>query len=78
MASNQLNLVALNTTPTAAVSNYQRNTGVGATVTATASSVSFNLAAATGAIGGSTLRSSANAVTATAVGNSGVSSISGR
>jgi hypothetical protein len=73
---NRLNLATLGSTPTAAVSSFQGNSSA---VTATASTVTYNMAAlsgtGTGAISGSTLRSTANAITATAVGNSAVSSI---
>lgn len=75
--SNQINLVALNTgTPTAAVANWQSNTGA---VSATASGVQagINGGSNTG-FAGSTLRTVGNAVTATAVGNSAVSTIGGR
>lgn len=75
--SNQINLVALNTgTPTAAVANWQSNTGA---ISATASGVQagINGGNVTG-FAGSTLRTVGNAVTATAVGNSAVSMIGSR
>jgi len=76
-ATNALTLTALNTgapgagAPTAAVGNYQVNSGA---ITATASSVSYGIGV-TGGVGGSTLRTTGNQVTANAVGNSAVSSI---
>ena len=75
--SNQINLVALNTgTPTAAVANWQSNTGA---ISATASGVQVAINGGTNtAFTGSTLRTVGNAVTATAVGNSAVSMIGGR
>lgn len=75
--SNQINLVALNTgTPTAAVANWQSNTGA---ISATASGVQVAInGGANTAFTGSTLRTVGNAVTATAVGNSAVSMIGGR
>ncbi|MEO8013353.1 MAG: S-layer family protein [Polaromonas sp.] len=74
-AVNQLTLNALNTgTPTAAVGSYQSNSGA---VTATVSSVVFG-AGITGGMTGSTARVNGNQITATAVGNSVVSSILAR
>jgi hypothetical protein len=71
-AVNQLTLNALNTgTPTSAVANYQRNSGA---ITAAVTSVTFG-ASITGAMVGSTVRANGNQITATAVGNSVVSSI---
>lgn len=74
-ANNSLTVAALNTgTPTAAVGNYQLNTGA---VTATATTVSFGFTGGTGTIGGSALRTTGNQISATAIGNSAVSSITG-
>lgn len=74
-AVNQLTLNALNTgTPTAAVGSYQSNSGA---VTAAVNGVSFG-AGITGAMTGSTVRTNGNQITATAVGNSVVSSILAR
>lgn len=71
-AVNQLTLNALNTgTPTAAVGSYQSNSGA---VSATVTSVAFG-ASITGAMTGSSVRANGNQITATAVGNSVVSSI---
>jgi hypothetical protein len=71
-AVNQLTLNALNSgTPTAAVGNYQRNSGA---ITASVTSVTFG-AGITGAMSGSTVHANGNQITATAVGNSVVSSI---
>lgn len=57
--------------PTAAVGNYQTNSG---TIVATATGVNYGVGV-TGATTGSTLRAAGNQVTATAVGNSAVSTI---
>jgi hypothetical protein len=57
--------------PTAAVGNYQTNSGA---IVATASGVSYGVGV-TGATNGSTLRAAGNQITATAVGNSAVSTI---
>lgn len=74
-AVNQLTLNALNTgTPAAAVGSYQSNSGA---VTAAVNSVVFG-AGITGAMTGSTVRTNGNQITATAVGNSVVSSILAR
>ncbi|CAN5401915.1 hypothetical protein BH10PSE16_BH10PSE16_33380 [soil metagenome] len=71
-AVNQLTLNALNTgTPTAAVGSYQSNSG---TVTAAVNSVTFG-AGITGGMTGSTVRANGNQISATAIGNSAVSSI---
>jgi len=76
-ATNALTLTALNTgtpgagAPTAAVGNYQVNSGA---IVATATSVSYGVGV-TGGVGGSSLRTAGNQVTATAVGNSATSSI---
>lgn len=71
-ATNSITLTALNTgTPTAAVSNYQVNTG---SVTATVSSAYYG-SGITGGASGTAVRVSGNQVTASAVGNSVVSSI---
>ena len=59
--------------PSSAVNSVQSNSGA---VTATATSVAFNMNA-TGATTGSVMRSTGNGVTAQAVGNSSVSSIAG-
>ena len=75
-AINQLSVSALNSgTPTAALANYQRNSGA---VTVTASNVTFNVLATGGALTGSTVRTMGNQITATATGNSAVSSILAR
>ena len=76
-ATNALTLTALNTgapgagAPTAAVGNYQVNSGA---IVATATSVSYGIGV-TGGVGGSSLRTTGNQVTANAVGNSAASSI---
>ena len=57
--------------PTVAVGNYQTNSGA---ITATATAVNYGVGI-TGATTGSTLRAAGNQVTATAVGNSAVSTI---
>jgi len=57
--------------PTVAVGNYQTNSGA---ITATATAVNYGVGV-TGAAAGSTLRAAGNQVTATAVGNSAVSTI---
>ncbi|WP_432726644.1 beta strand repeat-containing protein [Variovorax sp. W6] len=57
--------------PTVAVGNYQTNSGA---ITATATAVNYGVGV-TGATAGSTLRAAGNQVTATAVGNSAVSTI---
>jgi hypothetical protein len=72
-ATNQLTVAALNTgAPTAAVGNFQSNSGA---VTASATSVSFQVTASGGPVTGSSLRASGNQISATAVGNSAVSAI---
>ncbi|SEK14230.1 MULTISPECIES: hypothetical protein [unclassified Variovorax] len=74
-ATNRLTQTALNTgTPSAAVANYQVNTGA---VTATVTSVNFGVGVS-GAVGGSTLRTAGNQITASATGNASVSTISAR
>lgn len=71
-ATNRLTQVALNTgAPSAAVGNYQVNTGA---VTATVTTASFGINAL-GTVGGSSLRTTGNQITASATGNSAVSSI---
>lgn len=71
-ATNGVTLTALNTgVPTAAVGNYQLNAGA---IRATATSVTFGVSGLGGA-SGSTLRTTGNQVSATAVGNAAVSSI---
>jgi len=71
-AVNQLTLNALNTgTPTSAVGSYQSNSGA---VTAAVTNVAFG-AGITGLMTANTVRANGNQVTATAVGNSAVSSI---
>jgi len=71
-ATNRVNLTALNTSaPSAAVGNYQLNAG---SIKARATSVTFGVTGV-GAANGSTLRNAGNQVTATAVGNSAVSTI---
>ena len=72
-ASNSLTLKSLNTgMPTAAVANYQTNAG---SVTASVTSVNYGVTSGFGAVAGSAAAVTGNAVTATAVGNSAVSSI---
>lgn len=72
-ATNTLTLTPLNSgLATGAISSSQLNTGA---VIATASNVTFGFSSASGITNASTLRSNANAVTASAVGNSVVSSI---
>lgn len=74
-ATNRVTQTALNTgTPSAAIANYQVNTGA---VTATVTSVNFGVGV-TGAVGNSTLRSTGNQITASATGNSSVSTITAR
>ncbi|MGJ7528868.1 beta strand repeat-containing protein [Variovorax sp. GB1P17] len=74
-ATNRVTQVALNTgTPSAAVGNYQVNTGA---VTATVTSVNFGISTQ-GAVGNSALRTTGNQITASATGNSAVSSIATR
>ena len=71
-ATNTLTVTAPATgRPTAAIGNYQTNSGA---IVATATGVSYG-AGVTGAVSGSTLRAAGNQVTATAVGNSAVSTI---
>ncbi|KQW57196.1 beta strand repeat-containing protein [Variovorax sp. Root411] len=60
--------------PTAAIGNYQTNSG---TIAATATSVNYGIGIS-GAAAGSTLLASGNQVTAIAVGNSAVSTIAAR
>lgn len=60
--------------PTSAIGNYQTNSG---TIVATATGVSYGIGIS-GAITGSTLRAAGNQVTATAVGNSAMSTIAAR
>jgi hypothetical protein len=74
-ATNRLAVNALNTgAPTAAVGNYQVNSG---NVTASATSVTFGFTGG-GTVTGSSLRTVGNQVSATAVGNSAVSTIIGQ
>jgi len=71
-ATNSVNVSAPSASrPTAAVGNFQTNSG---TVVATATSVNYGIGV-TGAATGSTLRAAGNQVSATAVGNSAVSTI---
>jgi hypothetical protein len=71
-ATNTLTVTAPATgRPTAAIGNYQTNSGA---IVATATGVNYGVGV-TGATGGSTLRAAGNQVTATAVGNSAVSTI---
>jgi hypothetical protein len=73
VANNSLTLKSLNTgMPTAAVANYQTNAGP---VTATVTTVNYGVTSGFGAIAGSSVGVTGNAVTATAVGNSAASSI---
>lgn len=76
-ANNTLTLTALNTgTPTAAVVNYQTNSGP---ISATATTVTFGIGSnGGGSIKNGTFGATGNAVTATAVGNSAVSVIAAR
>lgn len=71
-ATNRVTVNALsNSTPTAAVANYQTNSG---SVSANVTSVNFGIGISGGATN-SALRTGGNQVTATAIGNSSVSSI---
>ena len=74
-ATNRVTQTALNTgAPSAAIGNYQVNTGA---VTATVTSVNFGVGIS-GPVGNSTLRTTGNQITASATGNSAVSTISSR
>lgn len=74
-ATNRVTQTALNTgAPSAAVGNYQVNSGA---VTATVTSVNFGVAVS-GPVGNSTLRTTGNQITASATGNSAVSTITSR
>ncbi|WP_418118104.1 beta strand repeat-containing protein [Variovorax sp. 350MFTsu5.1] len=74
-ATNRVTQTALNTgAPGAAIGNYQVNSGA---VTATVTSVNFGVAVS-GPVGNSTLRTTGNQITASATGNSAVSTISSR
>jgi hypothetical protein len=71
-ATNSITVTAPSTgRPTAAIGNYQTNSG---TIVATATGVNYGIGI-TGATTGSALRAAGNQVTATAVGNSAVSTI---
>lgn len=75
-ATNRVTMTSLNAnTPTAAVGNNQVNN---ANVMAITTSVTFGMNAGTGGIAGSTLQTTGNQISATAVGNSAVTSITGR
>lgn len=72
-ANNSLTLTSLNTgMPTAAIGNYQSNS---AGVTASVTTVSYGVNSSLGAITGSALSVTGNSITATAIGNSAVSTI---
>jgi hypothetical protein len=72
-STNMIAVNALNTAmPTTAVANYQSNSGA---VTASVTSVTYGISSGLGAITGSSLAVSGNSITATAVGNSAVASI---
>jgi hypothetical protein len=72
-ATNSLTLSALNTNQaTAAVGNYQTNAGA---VTASVTTVTYGITSGLGAVSGSALSVSSNAITATAVGNNAANSI---
>lgn len=74
-ATNRITQTALNSgTPSAAIASSQVNTGA---VSATVTGVSVGIGA-TGAVGNSTLRTTGNQITASATGNSSVSSIATR
>lgn len=74
-ATNRVTQTALNTgAPSAAVGNYQVNTGA---VTASVTNVTFGVGVS-GGVGNSTLRTTGNQITASATGNSAVSSIASR
>ncbi|RSZ32640.1 MULTISPECIES: S-layer family protein [unclassified Variovorax] len=74
-ATNRVTQTALNTgAPSAAIANYQVNTGA---VTAMVTSVNFG-GGVSGAVGNSTLRTTGNQITASATGNSVVSTITSR
>ncbi len=72
-ASNRIAMTALNSgTPSAAIGNYQNNTGA---VSATVTTVGYGVTAGSGVIGGSSFTTTGNRVAATAVGNNAVSVI---
>lgn len=72
-ATNTLTLASLNTgMPTAALGNRQYN---GASVTASVTTVTYGINSASGAITGSALGVTGNAVTATAVGNNAINTL---
>jgi len=74
-ATNRVTQTALNNgAPSAAVGNYQVNSGA---VTATVTSVNFGVGIS-GPVGNSTLRTTGNQITASATGNSAVSTITSR
>lgn len=75
-ANNSLTLASLNSgQPTAAIGNYQTNVGP---VTASVTSVTYGVSNGLGAVTGSTHSVAGNQITATAVGNSAVSTIGAR
>jgi hypothetical protein len=75
-ATNSLTLASLNTgQPTAAVGNYQINSGP---VTASVTTVTYGIGTGLGGVSGSALSVSGNQVTATAVGNSATTTIAAR
>lgn len=72
-ATNTLTLASVNTgMPTAAIGNRQANT---AGVTASVTTVTYGIGPSVGAITGSSLSVSGNAITATAVGNNSINTI---
>ncbi|KPL66927.1 hypothetical protein SZ64_01735 [Erythrobacter sp. SG61-1L] len=74
-ATNSVTVAALNTNvPSVAVGNVQTNTGP---VTATVTTVTYGVSGGYGAIAGSAISVTNNAVTATAVGNNAVNAIVG-
>lgn len=75
-ASNQLTLTPLNSgLATGAINSTQSNSGA---ITATATSVTFHIGSSAGTTNASAFRTTGNAVTATAVGNSVTSALIGR
>lgn len=75
-ASNQLTLTPLNSgLATGAINSTQFNSGA---ITATATSVTFHIGSSAGTTNASAFRTTGNAVTATAVGNSVTSALIGR
>ncbi|RYE71757.1 MAG: hypothetical protein EOO81_05145 [Oxalobacteraceae bacterium] len=75
-ATNRLTVASLNSNaPSAAIGNVQYNSGP---VSASVTTVTYGVTSGVGSIAGSSLGVTGNAITATAVGNSAVSSITGQ